>query len=173
MKLYDVGETIEEGLPISVLESEKRTYLNVGRVAEDTDLASILPFSRGLSALLLSADYELNVIKRPDVVMYEGAIAREDGVLCLEQVLTGKDDSAVVRAGLVHGVGGKIEYFLDEGVDIIAEGVLGVGTELFPVYVLVMLKGSSFHIHRTGDIYGLPAEITFTWDGKKITRNPA
>ena len=170
MKLYDVGETVEEGLPVSVLEEEQRAYLNVGRDIEDYECTSVvLPFGGELSRHLLSEDNPMNVKEHREVLVMRGTIAREDGMLCIVG-FTGADRTALVRVGIAHGEGGKIQYFFGEYVDIIAEGVLKVGEQAFPVYVLVMPMGSSFYIHRTGDIDGLPSEMSFLWDGEKMIR---
>lgn len=171
MKLYDVGETIEEGLPIGVLEEENRTFLHVGRDAEDTEARVILPFGKELSEHLLSESNPMCVKRVKSACMMRGTIAREDGELCLV-AFTEADGKALVRVGIAHGIGGKIEYYFDEGVDVIAEGIIGVGEEKFPIYVLVLPQGSAFHIERTGDLCGLPAEMSFTWDGTRIVQKP-
>ena len=171
MKLYDVGETIREGLPVTVCDGHERVYIDIGKEADDYEESTVVvPFSRELSEHLLSKHNPMNAVDHK-AYLFSGAVAREDGHLCIVQH-TDPDHTALVRVGIAHGIGGTITYYFGQGVDVITEGVIGVGDERFPVYLLVMLNGSSFHIHRTGDICGLPSEMSFTWNGLRIIQEP-
>jgi len=181
MKLLEVGEGVTEGWPVSaripVVDSETGSvmaegiaFIELGREPEDHDAFADLPFSSQLSSLILEGDNALSLEALKQVALFRGTIARQHGELCLVQSV-GDDHKALVKVGIAHGVGGTIEYTFDKGVDIIAEGVLGNGPEeRFPIYVLVMPNGTSFHVRRTGDLAGLPPEMTFSWSGGRMTQ---
>ncbi len=170
MKLYEVGEEVAEGWPVSAAVQEKVAFIELGREPKDYDAFADLPFSSQLSKLILEGEHALSEEALRQTALYRGTIAREHGELCLVQSV-GDDHKALVKVGIAHGVGGTIEYTFDEGVDIVAEGVLGnTPEERFPIYILVMPNGTSFHVHRTGDLAGLPSEMTFTWSGGNMAQ---
>jgi hypothetical protein len=169
MKTFEVGELIVEGWAIGLDREVCGAFIEVGRDPQEYDAGLFLPFSKKLSALILEGESALSPEVLARTALYQAAVAREDGELCIAQA-TGVDRTALVKVGIAHGVGGKIEYFFESSVDVIAHGVIGAEEERFPIYVLVMSEGSSFHVHRTGDLCGLPAEMSFTWDGEKLVQ---
>jgi hypothetical protein len=70
--------------------------------------------------------------------------------------------------GIAPGVGGKIWYVFKEGVQVIAEGVLGTEEDRFPLYVLQLEESASFEVHRDGELGDLPTKMVFKWDGQEL-----
>jgi len=177
MKLFEVGEDVKKGWLVRTDPTLQLAFVTLGRDKQDLELYEDFRFDTGLSVLMFAASDLLKSGLLGEGVLDElridnGDVARDGEELLLIRP-QGKDQKALVHVGISPGVGGEVRYTFGEGVDIIAEGVLGVeaGSDAFPMYILAMEVGSFFVVERTGrDIDG-PKDLGFQWDGKLLSRH--
>lgn len=172
MKLYDIGEMVEDGWPISVDMQRRETFLSLSNVRGDDGAELRLLFHPHISNVLLDGANPLQEKDFKYVVLAEGAIAHYQEDFCVMRPQQ-EDQAALLRVCISPGEGGTIKYSFGKDVDVIAEGSMGFDETRFPVYVLVMPEGSSFTVERTGDLGGYgDLKMRFTWDGAELVRLP-
>lgn len=170
MKLYDIGETVEEGWRLTADVKRRRLSLSLNRNKNNYAAHASLRVGQSIAKEAFAPENPLSKETIEEELQLPYAVVARDtkGLCVVRQHLP--DDKALVRVGIAPGVGGTIRYNIPSEIDIIAEGVLGSKEERFPIYVLLMLKGSSFEMIRTGDTCGLPSAMKFTWTGTELTR---
>lgn len=174
MRLFDVGERVVEGWPVSSDRKKKRLYLELGKDKGHSRTQLYLRFGSSLvNALFPEASENPEMLE--DLWLLRGGLMKDAYGICLTTQLRA-DTEALVRSYIAPGVGGEVTYKFN-GVQVLAEGVgEGIGeTEdvEFPVYLLRMPKGSSFTVNRTGSLEDqegstLPPSATFSWTGLEL-----
>lgn len=170
MHLFDLGERVETGWPVSVDIKRKRLFLNLGRSREDPDVPACLRFGPSLTDVFFKRGVPSHEMSFEDLHIMRAGLTRHADDTCL-RVQPRPDGRALIRAGIAPGVDGKIWYVFGEGVEVIAEGVLGFEEIQFPMYVLLMNTGAQFEVHRTGELEGLPDLMIVHWDGSQLHLN--
>lgn len=173
MKLFDVGENVELGWPVSADVKRRRLFLNLGRNTTNHTAFAHLRFGSSLTQVMFDSSLPPRREDLEDLFIMYGSLAKDDKGVCLVRQRR-EDPRALVRAGIAPGVGGSVQYVFGDGVDVVAEGALGEeGEDRFPIYVLQVNEGASFEVHRSGDLDGLPARMVFTWDGTTLQLSAA
>jgi hypothetical protein len=171
MRLFDVGERVEEGWPVSSDLRKKRLFLELGRDKQDTDARLFLRFGTSLSNLVFPEARDQPEMLE-DLWLDRASLMSDAWGLCLTRHQY-PDTEALVRTGIAPGVGGRVWYAFGKGVHILAEGVHISEITEYPIYLLRLTIGSSFEVHRNGELRDqegteVPARSSFIWDGKEL-----
>lgn len=171
MKLFEVGENVVEGWEVTADVKKRRLYLQLGRNKQNYAARTHFRFGQSLNQLMFPSNLPPREEDFEDLILTHGNVAKDNRGYCLVRQ-SREDRRALLRVGLACGVGGSIKYIFGKGCLVVAEGVLiGVDDEEMPMYVVQMNEGSSFEVHRDGDLDGLPPRMLFTWDGETLAQS--
>jgi len=172
MRLFDVGERVVEGWPVSSDIRRHRLYLELGRDKDERDTILFLRFGSSISNTIFQ-DPEVPHTEWKEILkgltIVKGNLMTDDFGMCLTRERY-PDKEALVRTGIAPGVGGQVWYVFDHGAHVVAEGIF-VGEDMeYPIYLLRLSKGARVEVHRSGETEDqqgsvLPVKKIITWDG--------
>jgi len=168
VRLFDLGEEIREGWPVSVDMKRKKFFLDLGRDPKRPEVGLDLRFGTGLSSLFFDMRPPPTEEEVEGLVLERGALMNDALGFCLVRERR-PDTDALVRVAIAPGVGGHIQYhFKHENIWTVVSSIMGEPEAPYPVHLVWMQKDSSFELERDGDLDGAPMCMRISWDGENM-----